>query len=296
MRAIVTSPDIPGKVKAVEAPAPSAGPETAVVRVAASSLNRGELRLIPARPNGWAPGQDLAGTVEVPASAGGPPAGARVVGLADGGAWSELVAVPIARLSVLPDAVDFTTAAALPAAGLTALRALRALGDVVGRSLLVTGAGGGAGNLAAQLAVAAGAVVTGLVRHSLALEGVRIVGALGDDERFERIIDSVGGDVLSDVLRHLQPDAKLVFFGIVADTPSSFDLSTFGGSPRATVQPIFVYDAPGRFDEDLVTLAAFVAAGRLKPLVAQTFPRAHINNALDALKAGGVEGKIVIAE
>ena len=173
MRAVITTPDSPGRLIAVDAPPPSAAPDLAVVRVRASSINRGETRLVPMRPNGWAPGQDLAGIVETPATGGGPARGTRVVGLADGGAWSELVPVPLERLAVLPDAVTFEQGACLGVAGLTPLRALRALGDVVGRELLVTGVSGGTGNVAAQLALAAGAMVTGLARTAFALDECR---------------------------------------------------------------------------------------------------------------------------
>src|ERR671935_185598 len=58
----------------------------------------------------------------------GPPEGARVVGVADAGGWSERVPVPSHRVAALPDDVDFADAAALPVAGLTALRALREAG------------------------------------------------------------------------------------------------------------------------------------------------------------------------
>ncbi len=143
MQAVVTTPDDPNKLITREAPEPSASPGHAVVRVRATSINRGETRLIPSRPNGWAPGQDVAGVIEVPAPEGGPSAGTRVFGLAEGGAWSELVTVSLENLVLLPDNVDFVQAACLPVAGLTALRALRALGEVIGRERLVTGASGG---------------------------------------------------------------------------------------------------------------------------------------------------------
>lgn len=291
MRAVVTTPDQPGRLVIVDAPAPPPAPGHAVIRVIASSINRGETRLIPARPNGWAPGQDVAGVVEAPAPDGGPPRGTRVVGLADGGAWSEYVAVPIERIAPLPEAVSFEAAACLPVAGLTALRALRALGDVVGRRLLVTGATGGAGNVAAQLAVAAGALTTGLARRSFALTGVRAVTALLEDERYERVIESAGGDAFTIAVAHLAPHGKLVFFAGAPPVP--FGLASFNGTP-ATVEALFVYRAPGRFDDDLATLAAFVADGRLAPRIDRTVPVADVNAALDALNAHGIDGKIVL--
>ena len=291
MHTVVTTPDQPGRLLTREAPAPSASPGHAVIRVRATSINRGETRLIPTRPNAWAPGQDVAGVVEAAAPDGGPVAGTRVVGLAEGGAWSEFVAVPLERLAVLPDGVDFVQAACLPVAGLTALRALRALGEVVGRELLVTGAAGGVGNLAVQLARDAGASVTALARRSLPFEGVRVVTALDDAARFDRVIDGVGGAVLGDVFGHLQAHAKVVFYA--GGEPAPLGLGTLRGSP-ATVEALFVYQAPGRFDDDLATLVRFVSLGRLTPRVDRVVSIDAVNDALAALQAGGIDGKIVL--
>jgi NADPH:quinone reductase len=291
MRAIVTTPDVPGRLVSREAPAPTAAPGHALVRVRATSINRGETRLIPARPNGWAPGQDVAGVIEAPAPEGGPPAGTRVVGLADGGTWSELVAVPVERLAALPENVDFVQAACLPVAGLTALRAVRSLGDVIGRDVLVTGAAGGVGHIAVQLARAAGAFVTGLARRGLPIEDVRAVTGLDDTMRFDRVIDGVGGDVLTAALGHLRPHAKVVFYG--GGAPASLGLGTMRGTP-ATIEALFVYLAPGRFDEDLATLVRFVSTGRLAPHVDRVVPIDRVNDALAALQAGGIAGKIVL--
>ena len=290
MHAVVTTPDQPGRLVNIEAPVPEPGPGQALVRIRATSINRGETRLIPSRPNGWAPGQDVAGIIEV-AAEGGPAAGTRVVGLADGGAWSELVAVPLERLTSLPDTVDFVQAACLPVAGTTALRALRALGEVVGRELLVTGASGGVGSLAVQLARDAGASVTAFARRPIPIDGIRVVAALAEDMRFDRAIDGVGGDVLGDVFGHLRPHAKVVFYA--GGDPAPLGLGTLRGSP-ATIEALFVYEAPGRFDDDLATLVRFVSLGQLVPRVDRAVPIDQVNEALAALQAGGIDGKVVL--
>ena len=83
--------DPPIGLREVSEPEPAA--DEALVEVRASSINRGELALLAARPDGWRPGQDLAGVVARPAaSGGGPPAGARVVGLVEGAGWSQRAA------------------------------------------------------------------------------------------------------------------------------------------------------------------------------------------------------------
>jgi NADPH2:quinone reductase len=291
MLAIVTSPETPGRLIVIDRPAPRSAPGIAVVRVRASSINRGETRLIPSRPNAWAPGQDVAGIVEHAAPDGGPEVGTRVVGLADGGSWSELVGVPVERLAVLPDAVTDEVAASLPVAGLTALRALRALGDVIGRNVLITGVRGASGNVAAQLARAAGANVTGLARGLVAFAGIRIATSLGDADRFDGIIDTVGGEVLARALGHLTPHAKAVTFA--GGAPAPIGLGTFAGVP-GSLEALFVYGAPGRFDDDLATLVRFVADGRLAPHIDRTVAMADVNEGLAALEAGGINGKIVL--
>jgi NADPH:quinone reductase len=233
----------------------------------------------------------VAGVVETAAPEGGPPAGARVVGLADQGGWSELVPVPVERLAVLPDRVSFEQAACLPVAGLTALRALRTLGDVLGRELLVTGAGGGVGNIAVQLARDAGAFVTGLARRPRDIAGVRWVSELDESVRFARVIDGLGGAVLQSALAHLSPHAHVVFYG--GGEPLQLSLAALRGTP-AKIEALFVYQASGRFDDDLATLARFVALGRVVPRIDRVVPIANVNEALAALSAGGIDGKIVM--
>ncbi|HEX4206412.1 MAG TPA: hypothetical protein VHZ51_19875 [Ktedonobacteraceae bacterium] len=100
---------------------PEAAPNEAIVEVKAFGLNRGELMLLATRPEGWQPGQDIAGiVVKAAADGSGPRVGARVVGLADQAWWlGPACRGPNhqARLAPIPDNVSFTSAATLPVAG-----------------------------------------------------------------------------------------------------------------------------------------------------------------------------------
>lgn len=147
IRAVVVTPAAPARL-AIDTVVSTAPPPTAaLVRVAAISLNRGEVRRAQSDPAGARPGWDLSGVVEQAAADGsGPPVGSRVVGFLPSGAWAELVAVPTHALAVLPDSVTFAQAATLPVAGLTALLGLEKAGSLLGRTVLITGASGGVGD------------------------------------------------------------------------------------------------------------------------------------------------------
>ena len=158
MLALVNTPNGSAPVELRDLPEPEPAANEALVEVRAFSLNRGELRLMQTRPEGWRPGQDISGVVLRAAANGlGPPAGSRVVALTDNAGWAQRATVPAHRMAALPDNVRFEEAAALPVAGLTALRTLRFGAPLLGKRVLVTGAAGGVGHLAVQIAARSGA-------------------------------------------------------------------------------------------------------------------------------------------
>src|SRR6266851_2921783 len=213
MLAIVNTPAGSEPVAIREVAEPDLRPDEALVAVHAFSLNRGELRLFQVRPEGWRPGQDIAGVVVRAASdASGPAAGMRVVALCDWEGWAERAAVPTHRMAPIADNVSFAAAAALPVAGLTALRALRHGAPLLGKRVLITGAAGGVGNLAVQLAARSGARVTGIVGSR---DRGAVVASLGAHETvdgidqaqgdFALILESVGGASLATAIKKLSP-------------------------------------------------------------------------------------------
>src|SRR6202166_2727987 len=118
MLAVVNTPGGAAPVAIREVPEPQPAANEALVAVHRFSLNRGELRLFEVRPEGWRPGQDIAGVVVGAAADGtGPAAGTRVVALCDWDGWAERAAVPSHRIAPIADNVSFAAAASLPVAG-----------------------------------------------------------------------------------------------------------------------------------------------------------------------------------
>ncbi|WP_421916269.1 zinc-binding dehydrogenase [Mesorhizobium sp.] len=302
MLALVMSPDSATglMLTKVEDPRPSAN--EALVSVHASSLNRGELRLLTIRPEGWIPGQDVAGIVERAAADGsGPAKGARVAALVDQAGWAERVAVPTDRLSVLPDEVSFVSAATLPVAGTTALRTLRHGGDLAGQRVLITGASGAVGRFQIQIARGHGASVTAIAaaRHAGDLRDLgaeQVVEAIELAEGpFSLITESVGGQSLAHAIERVAPGGTIVMFG-----SSSGELTPIGfrqfvpDHEGARLQTFAYYTSGPDIGADIASLLALVAAGRLETRVAMTMPWTDIARALDALRQRSFSGKAVL--
>src|SRR5919202_2582804 len=160
MRAIVATAEGPSWTERRDVPPPAPAANEALIAVRAFAVNRGELTLVH-RLDGWQPGQDVAGEVIQPAADGtGPQEGERVAGLAEWHGWGEQAVVPAHRLAAIPEGVEYERAAALPMAGTTAANLVRGGGPLLGARVLITGASGGVGHLAVQLAALGGADVT----------------------------------------------------------------------------------------------------------------------------------------
>ncbi|HEX2151054.1 MAG TPA: zinc-binding dehydrogenase [Stellaceae bacterium] len=302
MLAIVNTPGGAEPVAICEIAEPEPRPDEALVAVHAFSLNRGELRLFQARPEGWRPGQDVAGVVlRAAADGSGPPAGTRIVGLCDWHGWAERAAVPRHRMAPLADNVSFAAAAALPVAGLTALRTLRHGAPLLGKRVLITGAAGGVGNLAVQLAARSGARVTAIVGNS---ERGRVVDGLGAAEivtdieqaegRFALILEAAGGRSLKAAIDRIEARGTIVVFGNSSGEPTEIDFRMFGEHQNARIQAFhyFTCEAEDRFAPDLALLASLVADGSLRPVVSE-YDWRDINQAGPLLRGRQIAGKAV---
>lgn len=290
IRAVVVDPEAPERLAIREVAAPEPAPSEALVRVAAFSLNRGEVRRAQAAAPGWRPGWDIAGTVERATADGtGPAAGTRVVGMLGVAAWAEVVAVPTESLAALPDAVSFAQAATLPVAGLTALYVVEHGGSLLDRNVLITGASGGVGQFAVQIARAAGARVTAVVHQERSKAVAEEAGAhrvlvsadAADAAPFgpyDLIAESVGSAALGNALAMIAPGGTCVTFGPTAGAQITFDVSKFYMVGGASLYGfILFHELRARpAGVGLARLARFVADGRLRAPIAVEAPWTEI--------------------
>lgn len=303
MLALVNTPSAPIPVELNEVPEPQPAPDEALVEVHAFSVNRGELSLLAARPDGWRPGQDIAGVVlRAAADGSGPEEGTRVVALVDSAGWAQRAAAPTARMAALPGNVSFASAVALPIAGLTALRLVRLGGSLLGRRVLITAAAGGVGSFAVQLAALAGAEVTGVVGRPERAVGLAERGASAvvtsiqeADGLFDLVLESVGGSSLTGAISKVTPGGTIIVFGNTSREATTLSFASFAGHAGAHLIPFFIYESgtPASMGADLAGLVSLVAAGKLTPVIGLEDSWHNVYRAIAALRDRSVNGKAV---
>ncbi|MFF3350393.1 zinc-binding dehydrogenase [Streptomyces sp. NPDC002779] len=252
------------------APTPEPGPSQALIQVVAFSFNFGEVAFRPPDlPDGTIPGWDAAGIVVTPAADGsGPAAGSRVVTFGWAGAWAEFRAVDTKELALVPDGVDLQSTAALPVAGVTALQAVRRLGPILSSRVLVTGASGGVGRYAVQLASLAGAEVVASVGSPERGEGLLDLGAaevvIGPQAmtgRVDGVVDNVGGAQLAEAYQRLSSGGVVVAVGMASKEPTTIDFEEARMSHDRGRVETFNFSVP--LNSDLQYLVRLVEQGRL---------------------------------
>ena len=297
MRAIVVDPTVEGGLRLGEAPEPEVRPDQVLVAAQHLALNYGDLNGARNRPAGFVPGWDSSGTVLRAASTGdGPPEGARVVAtMGTQGGWAERRAVDIDELAVVPADVDLAEASTLPIAGVTALRALTRSGALLGRRVLVTGASGGVGRFAVQLAGLGGAHVIASVGSTARGEGLAalganevVIGLEGVTAPLHVVIDNVGGPQLVGTWRLLGEGGVIQCIGTTSQQEASFP--SLVGMKRS----IEAFTKGPRAREDMEYLLRLVQARKLQVDVGWRGSWSRIAEAGAALFGRRVAGKAVL--
>jgi NADPH:quinone reductase-like Zn-dependent oxidoreductase len=309
----------PSVLESSEVGIPSPGRGDVLVQVVAASVHPGDyfvmtgqpyvVRLVFGlrRPRHGIRGRDLAGVVAaVGTDVTALRPGDEVFGWSTAGTLAEYACVPADHLVSVPANVSVVDAAAVPTSALTALQALRKIANVrPGQAVLVTGASGGVGSFAVQIAKAFGAEVTGVC----STRNVDLVRSLGADhvvdytvsdftrtgKRYDVILDNVEAQPLAAVRRVLTPTGTLIpnsgrggrWLGPIGRIVKARVLSGF---TRQQLKPFTSVEKR----QDLLTLADLLATGQVTPVIDRTYPLDEAADALHYVGAGHTRGKVVI--
>ena len=314
----------------MDIPAPAPRPRDILVEVRAAGLNpvdfkfrQGKLRAILRPRLPFVLGNELAGEViavgsEVKRFRAGDRVFARVA-KDRGGAFAEQACVDEDHAAPMPRSLDFTAAAAVPLAGLTALQALRdELGVKPGQNLFISGGAGGVGSFAIQIAKWLDAHVTTTASE----RGKALVRSLGCDEvidytaqdiskagrRFDAGLDLIGGKTLEQMFEIMKPGSKIVSIAALPEPQTAikdlggrrvlsamFWIVSYGIRSRARRAGIgyrYLFMHPS--GSDLVQLAELIEQGKLKVVVDKTYPFARLSEAVAYVESGRAKGKVVV--
>jgi len=306
MRALVADPSASPALALADVPEPTPGPGQLLIDMEAASVNRGEVRVAPKLPAGTVAGWDVAGTVAALGEGVTQfDVGDRVVALNEaGGSFAERVVVPVTWTAPLPDACDFVTASTLPVAGVTAVGINRLARVHAGDRVLVTGAAGGVGVFAVQLARDAKATVTGQAGGEERAAAVRATGAdalvhPGDgspvDGEFDVVLDGIGGPMIAALVEATVRQGRMVVYGNSADAESAFRIERlYNKGVTMYGFRVFTTVPPEQAVKDMANLAEQAVAGRLAVQVQATAPLADALPLIQDLYARKVTGKVVI--
>ena len=297
---------------------PKVPDDGALVRVAAASIHIGDCHVIRGlpkamrpifglrRPRSSIPGTDLAGTIdEVGPNVQGWKPGDEVF-VTSTGAFAEYAVAKAADLVARPEGVDFERASTLCVSAQTALQAIRDhLGVQPGQTVLITGASGGVGSFAVQIAKAFGAEVTAVCSARNA-ELVRSIGAdhvidyttqdfTRGEERYDRILDNVAAHSMSDTRSVLTPDGLLLsngapVHGWFGGLGNVFRSMLWSVASKQQARPfVSTYS-----QADGQTLKALAEEGKIRPVIDKIFPLDDGPAAVAHVAAGHSQGKTVI--
>ena len=312
----------PDVLRLGEAESPSLQPEQVRIRVRAAGVNFADTLMVGGTyqvkpPFPFTPGLEAAGEIiETGTAVAGLRAGQRVLAvLRSGGGYAEEIVLNAAAVVPIPDAMDFVTAAAFPVAYGTSHFALTHRGNLKpGETLLVLGAAGGVGLTAVEIGKAMGARVIAAAGGAEKLAVARSRGAdelidykaesirdrvraLTGGKGADVVYDPVGGDAFDQALRAVNWEARMLVIGFaggrIQAVPANLilvkNISVIGvvWGAQAERDPVLI-------SRNLAELLLWWEAGRLKPLVAKTFPLSEASRAMTALLSRDHAGKIVL--
>ncbi|WP_030265693.1 quinone oxidoreductase family protein [Streptomyces violens] len=296
-----------------EAEAPVPGPGELLVRTEAIGVTLPSVRAVRGDGNGGGPplpgalGGEVAGeVVGTGADVMAYTVGDRVTGLPFTGSYAELVTVPVAPASRIPDGASAVDAVALVRGGHVALAALHAAQPVAGAAVLVTGAASATGHLAVQLAKIRGArrvvaAVSGAAGPAKA-EFLRGLGAdevvTYEDESWgepaEIVLDGVGGGLLPRALAACAPGGRLIFFNSGGGTVPAYELLAGAKTITGMTMRHFVARNPELYARHGAELWVLAREGRLRPAVHAEIPLAEAARAHALIEARTNLGKVVL--
>lgn len=302
----------------VATPTPAAG--QVVIAVKACAVNFPDTLIIQGKyqyqpPLPFSPGTDVAGVVQaVGAGVEGLAVGDRVLTLVFHGGYAEAVACDARSVTRIPDSVDFVTAAAFQLTYGTAYHALVDRANLQpGETLLVLGAAGGVGLAAVELGKALGARVIAAASSAEKLAVCRQNGAdevidYSAEELRERlkalapngvdvVCDPVGGALAEPALRSVGWKGRYLVIGFTAgEIPRiPLNLPLLKGSAIVGVFfGSFIQHEPAHNQANTRQLLDWIASGKLKPLISQTYPLERVADALNDVLARRAVGKIVL--
>jgi putative PIG3 family NAD(P)H quinone oxidoreductase len=302
-------------------PDPVPGPGEVLVAIEAAGLNHADLHQLrgnypPPPGESLVPGLECAGVV-LDAEKGSPwQPGTRVMALVGGGAHATRAAIPAGQLMPVPDNLSLIEGAAVPEAGLTSWVNLVVEGGLQsGETVLVTGATGGMGSFAAQLARELGArvlaagrsrerleLLRGLGIEEVCLEGsslARQVREATGGRGVDLVLDFTGGPDFGSHLGALANRGRLVLVGLVGGGKTELELGPIMSRRLRIVGSVL----RARPREEKASLTADFAAfalprlrdGSLRPIVDRVFPLEQAGEAYKALGRGGAFGKIMLS-
>ncbi|MEU5053978.1 MULTISPECIES: NADP-dependent oxidoreductase [unclassified Streptomyces] len=286
----------PEVLELVDLPDPHPGPGEVRIAVRAAGVNASDWKKRKGLMDEGLPqtlGYEAAGVVdELGEGVADVAVGDRVFGFSTEGAAQAELAV-LSYYAPIPPSLDFPGAAALPAAGETAMRAIGQLGVVSGGTLLINGASGSVGSAAVQFAVVRGARVIGTASpanheylRSLGAEPVAYGDGLAERVRaiapdgVDLALDVAGSGVLPELI------------GLAGGPDHVVTLADFAGAQEYGVR--FSRGDSGRAVHVLGEMGALIESGRLSLPVAQTFPLTEIAKAHRVSEDGHVRGKLVL--